>query len=122
MTLRHELGTHSHISASKLNRLNVREFRAYGDGGSYVASGTDVQAQAIFAGKRPVDDLKGWGYDREEFWGRSGPRPGLSGYRRSRVDTTTTMRLSLVLCAREFRHRSPRRRLCARSPCLMPRE
>ena len=69
MTLRHESGTHSHISASKLNRLNVREFRAYGDGGSYVASGTDVQAQAIFAGKRPAGDLEGWGYDRKEFWG-----------------------------------------------------
>jgi predicted dehydrogenase len=69
MTLRHESGTHSHVSASKLNRLSVREFRAYGDGGSYVASGTDVQAQAIFAGKRPADDLEGWGYDRKEFWG-----------------------------------------------------
>lgn len=69
ITLRHESGTHSHISASKLNHLNVREFRAYGDGGSYVASGADVQAQAIFAGKRPVDDLECWGYDREEFWG-----------------------------------------------------
>jgi predicted dehydrogenase len=69
MTLRHEGGTHSHISASKLNRLNVRELRAYGEGGSYVASGTDVQAQAIFAGRRPVDDLEGWGFDSEEFWG-----------------------------------------------------
>ena len=69
ITLRHGNGTHSHISASKINRLNVREFRAYGDGGSYVAAGTDVQAQAIFAGRRPVDDLKGWGYDSKEFWG-----------------------------------------------------
>jgi predicted dehydrogenase len=69
ITLRHESGTHSHISASKLNHLNVREFRAYGDAGSYVASGTDVQAQAIFAGHRPVDDPEAWGYDRKEFWG-----------------------------------------------------
>ena len=69
ITLRHESGMHSHISASKLNHLNVREFRAYGDRGSYVASGTDVQAQAIFAGHRPVDDPQAWGYDRKEFWG-----------------------------------------------------
>ncbi|MFO1046961.1 MAG: Gfo/Idh/MocA family oxidoreductase [Geminicoccaceae bacterium] len=69
MTLRHEGGSHSHISASKLNHLNVRELRAYGDNGSYVASGTDVQAQAIFAGKRPLDDLESWGYDSERFWG-----------------------------------------------------
>jgi predicted dehydrogenase len=60
---------HSHISASKLNRLNMRELRAYGANGSYVVASTDVQAQAIFAGKRPVNDLKSWGYDAEEHWG-----------------------------------------------------
>ncbi len=69
LTLRHENGVHSHLSASKLNRLQVREFRAYGEGGSYVSSGTDVQAQAIFAGLRPVDNLAGWGYEREDLWG-----------------------------------------------------
>jgi predicted dehydrogenase len=69
LTLRHRSGVHAHLSASKLNRLAVREFRAYGDRGSYVSSGTDVQAQAIFAGRRPVDDLAGWGYEREELWG-----------------------------------------------------
>ena len=53
---------HSRISASKLNRLNRRELRACGAGGSCVAAGIDVQAQAIFAGKRPVDDLEGWSY------------------------------------------------------------
>jgi hypothetical protein len=121
MTLRHEGGTHSRISASKLNRLNVRELRAYGDGGSYVASGTDVQAQAIFAGKRPVDDLEGWGFDSEEFWERSGPRPAKSACRRSRGGITTTTRPSRGLCARGLRHLSRRRRLCARSPCLMLR-
>ena len=46
-----------------------RQYRAYGEAGSYVSSGTDVQAQAIFAGQRPVDDLAGWGYEREEYWG-----------------------------------------------------
>jgi predicted dehydrogenase len=69
LTLRHENGVHSHLSASKINRLAVREFRAYGDGGSYVSSGNDVQAQAIFAGLRPIDDLDGWGYEREDLWG-----------------------------------------------------
>lgn len=69
LTLRHAGGVHSHLSASKLNRLSARELRAYGSRGSYVASGTDVQAQAIFAGKRPADDLAGWGYDTQEYWG-----------------------------------------------------
>jgi predicted dehydrogenase len=69
LNISHATGVHSHISASKLNHLAVREFRAYGDLGSYVASGTDVQAQAIFAGKRPADDLSGWGYEQPERWG-----------------------------------------------------
>ncbi len=69
LTLRHEGGVHSHISASKLNRLNIRELRAYGDAGSYVSHGTDVQAQAIFAGKRPAQDPAGWGYEPETNWG-----------------------------------------------------
>lgn len=69
ITLRHESGVHSHLSASKLNRLTVKEYRAYGEAGSYVSSGADVQAQAIFAGRRPIDDLAAWGYEREEYWG-----------------------------------------------------
>lgn len=69
ITLRHESGTHSHISASKLNHFSQREFRAYGDLGSYVSHSTDVQAQAIFAGQRPVDDLAAWGYEPESNWG-----------------------------------------------------
>jgi predicted dehydrogenase len=69
LTLRHANGIHSHLSASKLNHLAVRSFRAYGENGSYEQSGTDVQAQAIFAGRRPLDDLAGWGYERQELWG-----------------------------------------------------
>ncbi len=69
MTLRHEGGPHSHLSASKLNYLHSRELRAYGDKGSYVASGSDVQAQSIFAGRRPVDDRNGWGYEPQANWG-----------------------------------------------------
>lgn len=69
LSLNHTSGVHSHISASKLNRLTVREFRAYGDAGSFVSSGADVQAQAIFAGRKPSDDLAGWGYERPELLG-----------------------------------------------------
>jgi predicted dehydrogenase len=69
LTLRHRSGIHSHVSASKLNFLNIRELRAYGDKGSYVAHGSDVQAQSIFAGKRPADDPARWGYELEANWG-----------------------------------------------------
>lgn len=69
ITLRHENGAHSHISASKINHLNCRELRIYGAKGSYVTQSTDVQAQAIFAGKRPADDRAGWGHEPESHWG-----------------------------------------------------
>jgi predicted dehydrogenase len=69
LALQHASGVRSHLSCSKLNHLAVREFRAYGEAGSYVSSGTDVQAQAIFAGYRPADDLAGWGFEKPEFWG-----------------------------------------------------
>ncbi|KAB0676329.1 Gfo/Idh/MocA family oxidoreductase [Aureimonas leprariae] len=69
LSLMHADGVRSYLSASKLNRLAVREFVVYGDRGSYASSGTDVQAQAIFAGLRPADDLAVWGYERPELWG-----------------------------------------------------
>ena len=69
ITLRHDSGVHSHVSASKVNHLDIRELRAYGEKGSYVAHSSDVQAQAIFAGKRPVQDPAGWGYEPEANWG-----------------------------------------------------
>jgi predicted dehydrogenase len=69
LALQHESGVRSHLSCSKLNHLEFREFRAYGEAGSYVSSGTDVQAQAIFAGRRPADDLAGWGFEKPELWG-----------------------------------------------------
>ena len=46
----------------------MRELRAYGEKGTYISHSTDVQAQSIFAGKRPIDDLKGWGYEPESNW------------------------------------------------------
>lgn len=69
ITLRHESGAHSHLSASKLNHVDARELRAYGHKGCYWSSTTDIQAQDIFAGKRPVDDLAAWGYEPEANWG-----------------------------------------------------
>ena len=69
ITMRHESGAHSHLSASKLNHIDARELRAYGDKGAYLSLTTDIQAQDIFVGKRPVDDLSAWGYEPEANWG-----------------------------------------------------
>lgn len=69
MSLRHESGAHSHVSASKLNHVDAREFRAYGDLGAYVSSTVDIQAQDIFAGRRPIHDLSAWGFEPEANWG-----------------------------------------------------
>ena len=70
LTISHASGAHSHVSASKVNRTVSRELRVFGSLGSYVSSQSDVQAQAIFAGSRPVDDLSAWGYSvDEERWG-----------------------------------------------------
>jgi predicted dehydrogenase len=69
ITLRHETGAHSHVQASKLNHIDARELRAYGDKGCYLSQTTDIQAQDIFAGKRPADDLAAWGYEPEANWG-----------------------------------------------------
>jgi len=69
VSLTHESGVRSRVSASKINYIEDRELRAYGSAGSYVARGTDVQAQAVFAGRRPVDEGAEWGYDAPEHWG-----------------------------------------------------
>ena len=69
VSLTHAGGVRSRVSASKINHLEDRELRAYGSAGSYVAHGTDVQAQAVFAGRRPVDEGDAWGYDAPEHWG-----------------------------------------------------
>ena len=69
ITITHAGGAHSHLSASKLNHLENRELRLLGSLGSYVSSQTDVQAQAVFAGRRPAGDPDGWGYEAEERWG-----------------------------------------------------
>ncbi len=69
VTITHTSGVRSHVSATKLNHIQQREWRAYGRDGGYVANGTDVQAQAIFAGQRPIDLGGGWGYEAESRWG-----------------------------------------------------
>lgn len=69
IALRHAGGAHSHLEASKLNRVDARDLRAYGSGGFYGSSTTDVQAQAIFAGQRPADDPAGWGFEPKANWG-----------------------------------------------------
>ncbi|WP_424930730.1 Gfo/Idh/MocA family protein [Amaricoccus tamworthensis] len=69
LTLLHQGGARSHISASKLNHIDARELRAYGDRGCYLSQTTDVQAQDIFAGKRPADDLASWGFEPRANWG-----------------------------------------------------
>ena len=62
-------GGHSHLSATKVNRLAAKELRLMDALSSYVSAQTDVQAQAVFAGRRPVDDPSGWGYEIPELWG-----------------------------------------------------
>lgn len=69
MVLRHGSGAHSHIPASKLNHYSCRELRACGENGAYVSHSSDIQAQSIFAGRRPADDLSAWGYEPETHWG-----------------------------------------------------
>lgn len=69
ITLRHESGAHSHLSASKLNHIDARELRSSGDQGCYPSLTTDMQAQDIFAGKRPFDDPSKWGYEPRANWG-----------------------------------------------------
>ncbi|MFT4274400.1 MAG: Gfo/Idh/MocA family oxidoreductase [Pantoea sp.] len=69
LTLTHSSGAHSYISSSKINYLSCRELRLYGEAGSYVAQGSDVQARDIFAGKRPANDRAGWGFEPPEHWG-----------------------------------------------------
>ena len=69
VSITHVDGVRSRVSASKVNHIEDRELRAYGSAGSYVAHSTDVQAQAVFAGRRPLDDGDAWGYEAPERWG-----------------------------------------------------
>jgi predicted dehydrogenase len=69
IALEHVSGARSRAAASKMNHNVERELRAYGSGGSYIGRSTDVQTQAIFAGRRPITDGAAWGYEPESAWG-----------------------------------------------------
>lgn len=69
LALRHASGPVSYVSSTKLNHLAERELRAYGAHGSYAARSSDVQAEAIFTGRRPIEDKRAWGFEPPECWG-----------------------------------------------------
>ncbi|MRX45184.1 Gfo/Idh/MocA family protein [Agromyces kandeliae] len=85
ITIEHESGAHSHVSASKVNRLSSRELRVHGDRGSYRSDFADVQFEALRRGESPIGGRDTWGYESEERWGvlavESGTRriPSLQG-------------------------------------------
>lgn len=74
--LQHASGVRAFVESSKLNRVSERRLRAYGSAGSYRVTSTDVQAQAVLAGRRPAADPDGWGYDGPEHWGVLSTRAG----------------------------------------------
>ena len=102
VSLTHAGGVRSRVSASKINHIEDRELRAYGSGGSYVAHGTDVQAQAVFAGRRPVDEGDKLGLRRPRALGHPEHR------RRLRAGALRTGRLPGLL--HPVRRRAARRR------------
>lgn len=67
--LHHASGARSYLEASKRNRLDVKEFRLYGAAGGFVVASSDIQAESIFRGLRPADDLEAWGYEPEALRG-----------------------------------------------------
>ena len=69
LTLTHAGGVDSHLSASKLNRLQERELRLYGVAGSYLSRSTDVQASAVSAGQLPREQGAAWGFEPPAAWG-----------------------------------------------------
>ncbi|VEP40079.1 scyllo-inositol 2-dehydrogenase (NADP(+)) [Tessaracoccus lapidicaptus] len=69
VVLRHSSGVSSTMRASKVNHVVARELRVYGSAGSYESRMSDVQAQAVFAGRRPADEGDRWGYEQRERWG-----------------------------------------------------
>ena len=67
--LLHTSGARSYVEGSKANRVTGKELRVYASEGSFRVTPSDVQAAAVFAGLRPVDDPDGWGYEAEDRWG-----------------------------------------------------
>ena len=69
VSLTHASGVRSRVSAGKLNHRVEKSWRVVGSEGSYVASGTDVQTQAVFAGLRPATEGERWGREAPNRWG-----------------------------------------------------
>ena len=69
IAITHRSGVRSYLSSSKLSGLVSRELRLLSSRGSYVSDQTDVQAQAVFSGQKPIDDPQGWGREVEARWG-----------------------------------------------------
>lgn len=69
VALEHESGCRSYVQASKANRINGKELRAYGSAGSYRVTPGDVQVAAVRAGRLPADEGDDWGFDAEDNWG-----------------------------------------------------
>lgn len=67
--LDHESGATTHISASKIDHLQSKELRLYGDIGSYVSDYRDVQVDALRRGLSPAHDRAAWGYEAADRWG-----------------------------------------------------
>ena len=69
IAITHQSGVRSYLSSSKLSGLVSRELRLLSPRGNYVSDQTDVQAQAVFSGLKPIDDPQGWGREVEARWG-----------------------------------------------------
>ncbi|WP_437583489.1 Gfo/Idh/MocA family oxidoreductase [Paramicrobacterium sp. CJ85] len=69
ISIRHASGAFSHVSASKVYRLVSRELMLLGEAGSYRSDYSDVQTEAIVAGKRPNENRDTWGIESDERWG-----------------------------------------------------
>jgi predicted dehydrogenase len=108
--LLHTSGVRSYLESSELNHLAVRELRAYGADGSFRASGTDVQASAIFAGRRPSEDPERWA-SKQSSTGACSPRPwGRRRFPRNRAAPRTSSRSSPRAPAARRRSRCRERR------------
>ncbi len=94
ITMTHASGVVSTVSASKLNHSTTRELRAYGSEGSYIAAASDVQANALMAGRRPVADSESWGIDAPEYWGNLSERTTAKPYRPRKVTTQVSTQSS----------------------------
>ena len=69
LTIRHQSGVTSVLTATKRNHVEGRSLRVYGDAGSYLVNSVDIQAAASLRGERPAADPRAWGYEPESAWG-----------------------------------------------------